>query len=260
MMTALTIACYVAAWGLLLQKMRSKLEPGAPFYALLFLGLAFHLVAAWREIDSELGVQLGVFQIASALCVLMNILVALSSIRLPLSKIFVLLLPLGSGSALAAAFIYTGTPLDANLGLGLLSHILLSIVAYSLLTIATLQALLLSYQQSQLKAHHASNVMGVFPPLQTMESLMFDLVRAGFALLSLSIATGALFFDDLFAQQLSHKALFSIISWFIYATLLFGRHFLGWRGKIAIRWLIAGFVMLMLAYFGSKFVIEVLLN
>jgi len=73
------------------------------------------------------------------------------------------------------------------------------------------------------------------------------------------ILTGVIFIEDLFAQHLSHKTAFSIISWALYAILLFGRHVLGWRGKIAIRWIIAGFAMLMLAYFGSKFVLEFVL-
>ncbi|WP_096087240.1 cytochrome C assembly family protein [Agaribacterium haliotis] len=260
MVTGLSIICYLAAWSLLLLSARRKTEPGPAFFALLALGCLSHAIAAWREIISPEGVQIGVFQIASALCLVMNLIVLLSSIRLPLMKIFLLLLPLASAASGSAALIFTAEPLGQHIGPGVLSHILLSIIAYSLLTIATLQALLLAYQQSQLKAHHASAVLGVFPPLQTMESLMFDLVRAGFVSLSLSLVSGFIFIDNVFEQQLSHKMTFSIVSWLIYAVLLFGRHALGWRGKVALRWMIAGFIMLMLAYFGSKFVIEVLLD
>jgi len=129
--------------------------------------------------------------------------------------------------------IYTREPI-ASIDAQLAGHIVLSIVAYSLLTLATLQAILLNYQNNQLKQHHAKAVIGIFPPLQTMESLMFYMVWAGFILLSLSIPTGLVNISD--------------------------RQTFGWRGKVAIRWVIAGFVMLMLAYFGSKFVIEFILS
>ena len=79
-------------------------------------------------------------------------------------------------------------------------------------------------------------------------------------LLTLSLVTGVIFVDDIFAQQLAHKTFFSILAWCIYAVLLWGRHQLGWRSQTAARWTFGGFVALMLAYFGSKFVLELLLN
>lgn len=102
--------------------------------------------------------------------------------------------------------------------------------------------------------------MGLLPPLQTMEALLFELVWAGMLFLTLSIITGFIFIDDFFAQKLSHKTVFSLLSWGIYATLLTGRHFIGWRGNTAIRWVLGGFTALMLAYFGSKLVLEVILH
>ena len=89
---------------------------------------------------------------------------------------------------------------------------------------------------------------------------MFELVWAGFILLSLSIATGFIFIDDFMAQKLSHKTFFSIASWVIYAVLLWGRTALGWRGMQAVKWTLGGFSALMLAYFGSKLVLEVILK
>ena len=141
----------------------------------------------------------------------------------------------------------------------IITHILLSVLAHSLLAIATLQALLLSYQYKKLKTRHPKGLIGILPPLQTMETLMFELVWAGFALLTLSILSGLIYLDNIFAQHLAHKTVFSILAWFIYATLLWGRHSIGWRGIIAIRWVLVGFAALMLAYFGSKIVLEVIL-
>ena len=93
-----------------------------------------------------------------------------------------------------------------------------------------------------------------------MESLLFETLWAGFGLLTLSLATGLIFFEDLFAQHLAHKAFFSLFSWIFFAILLWGRHFRGWRGKTAVRWTLIGFGTLALAYWGTKFVLKVLLT
>ena len=100
----------------------------------------------------------------------------------------------------------------------------------------------------------------LLPPLQTMESLLFELLWVGEILLTLAILSGFYFLEDMFAQHLVHKTVFALSAWFIYALLLWGRHQMGWRGTKAIRWALAGFVCLMLAYFGSKLVLEIILN
>ena len=93
-----------------------------------------------------------------------------------------------------------------------------------------------------------------------MEKLLFQLIGAGFVLLSISLISGLLFVEDLFAQHLVHKTVLSIIAWFVFGILLAGRIWQGWRGQTAIRWTLGGFLALMLAYFGSKIVLELILN
>jgi len=127
-------------------------------------------------------------------------------------------------------------------------------------SLAMFQALLLSLQDHQLKHKHPSGLIRNFPPLQTMESLLFGFLWAGWVVLSLSLLSGWLFFEDLFAQHLVHKTVLSCIAWVVFAVLLWGRHQLGWRGHKAIRWTLAGFCLLMLAYFGSKLVREFILH
>jgi ABC-type uncharacterized transport system permease subunit len=139
-------------------------------------------------------------------------------------------------------------------------HILSSMLAYSFLNIAALQALLLALQDWHLRSRHAKGVIRSLPPLQTMEKLLFQLIGAGFLLLSISLITGFLFVENLFAQHLVHKTVLSIFAWVIFGTLLVGRIRRGWRGQIAIRWTLGGFAALMLAYFGSKMVLEWILN
>ena len=96
------------------------------------------------------------------------------------------------------------------------------------------------------------------PPLQIMEKLLFEMIWTGFILLTASLITGMLVFDDLFAQHLVHKTALSIIAWLLYFALLVGRHVMGWRSQKAVRWTVGSFTLLMLAFFGSKFVIELL--
>ncbi len=139
-------------------------------------------------------------------------------------------------------------------------HILVSMLAYSFLNIAALQALLLALQDWHLRRHHAKGLIRSLPPLQTMEKLLFQLIAAGFVLLGLSLLSGFLFVENLFAQHLIHKTVLSIFAWLVFGVLLLGRRRQGWRGQIAIRWTLGGFVSLMLGYFGSKMVLEWILN
>jgi len=100
------------------------------------------------------------------------------------------------------------------------------------------------------------------PPLLAMEALLFRIIMVGFVLLTLSILSGVMFSEELFHKplQFSHKSLFALLSWGIYAALLGGRQIYGWRGRTAILWTLAGFAMLLLAYLGSKFVLEIILQ
>lgn len=139
-------------------------------------------------------------------------------------------------------------------------HILVSMLAYSFLNMAALQALLLALQDWHLRSHHAKGLIRSLPPLQTMEKLLFQLIGAGFVLLSFSLLTGILFVNNLFAQHLVHKTVLSIFAWLVFAVLLLGRVRQGWRGQTAIRWTLGGFSSLMLGYFGSKMVLEWILD
>ncbi|SMF35447.1 ABC-type uncharacterized transport system, permease component [Alteromonadaceae bacterium Bs31] len=260
MFSAITITIYLAAWAFLLHTtVRRETMRTERLLAFIAFGNLFHFIAAYHSILSDSGYQFGFFKVPSLFFAVINLVVLLSSIRKPLHNLFLFLLPLSVLSLLLASMdLQTRT--SQPLALATISHILLSLLAYSLLTIASLQALLLAYQNYQLKHKHLRGVMGLLPPLQTMETLLFELVWAGEILLTLSIITGFLFTYSFAEQHVSHKAVFSVLSWLIYAMLLWGRHTLGWRGAAAIRWTLGGFAALMLAYFGSKLVLEIILD
>ena len=262
MTSLLTLGIYGATWAFILGKLSKRQNVGtsAALPYAVAAGLLVHALAIYQSIVQHSGLQLGIFNIASVFFFVMNLLVLLSSLRMPLHNLFLFLMPLSAVSVAISEFFDTPLTLDASLSPGMLSHILLSILAYSLLTLAAIQALLIAYQNKQLREKHFHGVMGIMPPLQTMERLLFDMVWAGFLLLTLSIVTGAIYIEDLLAQQLSHKTVFSLLSWGVYAVLLAGHQVYGWRGPSAVRWVLGGFAALMLAYFGSKFVLEVVLG
>lgn len=139
-------------------------------------------------------------------------------------------------------------------------HVLLSLLSAGLLTLAAVHALALAVQDRLLHGHRISPVSDRFPPLQTMERLLFQMIAVGFALLSLTLLSGLWFVADWLKQHLAHKTVLSITAWLIFGVLLWGRHQYGWRGRTAIRWTLTGYAVLIVAYFGSKLVLEQLLG
>lgn len=142
------------------------------------------------------------------------------------------------------------------------AHFVVAMLAYSLFTLAALHAMLMSVAERRLHGAHLTRAFAALPPLLTMETLLFRLIGIAFVLLTLTVGSGVLFSEALFGKafRLDHKTVFAIISWLIFGSLLVGRHFQGWRGKKAQYWTLAGFIALMLAYVGSRFVAEVLLG
>lgn len=152
------------------------------------------------------------------------------------------------------------TPQAGLMSGGLLSHVLLSLLGYATLTLAAIHALALAMQEQRLKARQTSRLLRFLPPLQTMEKLLFQIIWAGELLLTAGIVSGVVFLEDIFAQHLVHKTVLSMIAWSIFTVLLWGRHVLGWRGNTAVKLTLSGFAFLMLAFFGSKLVLEVILQ
>ena len=102
--------------------------------------------------------------------------------------------------------------------------------------------------------------MRALPPLAIMERMLFQLIAVGFVLLTLSLLSGFVYLENMFAQHLVHKTILSILAWAVFGVLLLGRRLYGWRGKVAVRWTLSGIALLLLAYFGSKLVLELILQ
>jgi ABC-type uncharacterized transport system permease subunit len=138
-------------------------------------------------------------------------------------------------------------------------HILLSLAAYSLFCLAAIQSVVLAIQEKQIRAKNTSKLIRNLPALQTMEMTLFQLLSTGFFLLTIGLITGFIFLEDMMAQQVAHKTILSLIAWVVFAILLWGHKKYGWRGKTAIKWTLTGFAFLVMAYIGTKFVLEFLL-
>ena len=141
-------------------------------------------------------------------------------------------------------------------------HFLTAMLAYSLLTLSALHAIFMGFTERALHNRSLKRSLSSLPPLLAMESLLFKMLLVGFVLLTLTVGSGVFFSEEIFGKALTidHKTLFAFASWGIFATLLIGRHAWGWRGKRALRWTLAGFALLILAYVGSRFVAEVVLG
>jgi ABC-type uncharacterized transport system permease subunit len=223
------------------------------------LALPLHLLAAHAQIYQPDGLNLGLLPVVSLIGWLITTLTIGLSLYKPIISITIVSFPLATLSILLSLAFPTSAPLTATLSPGAESHILLSILAYSVLAIAAAQATLITIQDHQLK-RHKRGLLHALPPLQTMESLLFSLIWTGFALLSLAILSGFLTLNDLFAQHLAHKTLLTLAAWAVFATLLTGRYTLGWRGTTATRFTLWGFGLLLVGFYGSKLVLEMILQ
>lgn len=160
----------------------------------------------------------------------------------------------------AAAYGLAGPGRAAALEWPLQLHALLALLAYATLSLAAILALMLWVQDGALRSRRLdAPLLRHLPPLTELEALLFRSIGAGFALLSAALLTGLVFVEDLFAQHLAHKTVLSLLSWVAFGALLYGRMRHGWRGRRAARLTLGAMALLLLAFFGSKFVLELVL-
>lgn len=224
------------------------------------IGLILHSLALYSSMITLTGINLGFYSAMSLVSVFITLIVLTAVWRHPIEIIAIILLPIAATTMLLDYANESNHALDTNYSEALVFHILTSIIAYSLLALAALQAILLAVQNKLLHAHQTDSLIKLLPPLKNMESLLFDVILIGFIALTVSLGSGLIFLENMFAQHLAHKTILSILAWFVFLILLIGHWNLGWRGRIAVRWTLGGFLSLMLAYFGSKFVLEILLT
>jgi len=254
------IVFYLIATVLQGRNLTSSQNTQSHILALGILAVIAHALSAYGVIRTNSGYHFGVFEISTLITVSISIVVLISSLKKPLQNLFLGTFPLAI-ITIALSLILDSTYPPTDMSVALASHVLISILAYSFFTIAALQAAFLAYQNHQLKHAHPGGVLSKFPPLQDMEAFLFELLWVGQLLLSLGILVGLVFIDDFWSLDgIPHKTILSILAWIVFAVLLWGRHQLGWRGQTAIRGTLGGFALLILAYYGTKFVLEFILS
>lgn len=257
----LSILLYIAASALLLKHWLAvkKEHNTLPLYAAVG-AVIFHAITLYATIFTPLGIDIGFFSALTFTAWLMATLLVIASFSWPIGCIGLLVYPFAFITLLLRANSEQQYILTDVLTTGLQTHILSSLLAYSLLSIAVAQAILLAIQDKYLHNKHPSGFLHNLPSLETMEIMLFRLIGLGVLALTFALLSGFIYLEDMFAQHLVHKTILSLIAWAIFVTLLWGHYKFGWRGKIAIKWSISGFILLMLSYFGSKFVIEFILK
>lgn len=230
--------------------------------AVVAAGLVLHAWLLANDLMVSGSINLGLSNALSAILWLTALIYWLASLRHDLHALQAFVLPPAALLVLLQVLVpdqhllpYSG---DALFGV----HLVIAMLAYSLFTFAAMHAGIMAVAERSL--HHKKSWIRFpdFPPIMPMERLLFQIIGLGFALLTLTLVSGIFFTEQLFHQALkfNHKTLFSIIAWLIFGGLLVGRHYYGWRGRVAVRWTLGGFAFLLMAYVGSKIVLEVILG
>jgi ABC-type uncharacterized transport system permease subunit len=238
--------------------------------AAILVPFTLHSYLLYAELFAAADLRFGFSQALSVMFWLTVLIYWVESLIYDVKGMQALVLPLAAVCALLPAF-FAGPETPAyTQTFAFRFHLLVAMLAYSLFTIAALHATLMTVLERRLHAGKRGGASGgslagpwaSLPPLMTLETLLFRILTLGFVLLTLTLGTGFLFSEELFgkAVRFNHKTVFGILSWFIFAALLVGRYGWGWRGRTALRWTLAGFVTLLLAYVGSMFVLEVILG
>jgi ABC-type uncharacterized transport system permease subunit len=223
-------------------------------------GLALHSLALAGLVSERGGPELSIGGVLSLVAWLLAVFALLVALKVRFVGLAAVLLP---AAGLAALGVLLPDPVAARGAApdwGIHAHVTLSILAYSLLSLGAGLAILFLYRERTLRRRQLTAWTRILPPLESLESALFTALIAGFSLLTLALFSGLMFLEDIFAQHLLHKTVLSIVAWGVFAVLLFGRFRLGWRGRQAVHWVLAGYGLLALSYFGSRVVLEFILG
>jgi len=257
-----TSICYLAAVILLYVAVAERSETKRTLAAgITLLGVLLHVWAEGHHWVIPTSPHVSLLNILS-LCALVTVAIPLATfpLRNSLFDSSLVALPI-SVLILIAEGTFTAPELQiSHTTAHTTAHIFTSVIAFGVLSVAGVYAVFVAVIDHLLRRHSFNKLVQTLPALDTLEGLLFLLIKVGFAVLTVALATGLVYVDDLFGQHLAHKTILSIFAWLIFALLLWGRWKRGWRGRVAVRMTLAGIALLLLSYFGSKLVLEVLLQ
>ena len=220
--------------------------------------LSAHALAAYLPAQAGES-SLGFYRVASLMFLSMGFISLIALVARPLHTLLIVLFPLAALSILVATFAPDTSRPMSDLPAGILSHVSASIISFAVLALAVLQGLLVTVQSRQLRQHRNRGVIRKLPPLEAASALFYELTGAGFLILTVAIGTGMIFIDDLFSQHLVHKTVLTMLAWCLYAILLVQYFRRGWRVQSAITLNLIAFSLVVLGFFGSKLVLELVL-
>ena len=258
----MTAACYLIAVILLFLAVAQRSNNQRILAAMVTLvGLVLHTWAETQHWLIPTSPHMSLLNVWS-LCALVAVAIPLSTfpLRHSLFDASLVILPLSVLILIAEGTVDAPTLELTQGSVGITTHIFTSIIAFGVLSIAGVYAVFVTLIDHLLRQHSFNKLVQTLPALETMEALLFHLIKAGFAILTVSLFTGLIFINDLFGQHLAHKTLLSIFAWLVFALLLWGRWKRGWRGQVAVRMTLAGIALLLLSYFGSKLILEAFLQ
>lgn len=231
-------------------------------HLMVLVPMSLHGILLYQSIFAGAGMHLGIGNAVSAIVWLTVAIYWLGNLFYKVEGLQAMVMPVAAVCVLLPMLFPAARALPNTELAAFKAHLLISLLAYSFFTIASLHVLLMALLERRLHGGDLPFGLHKLPPLLTMETLLFRIIAAGFVLLTLTLVSGIVFSEELFGKALrfNHKTVFGILSWLIFAALLGGRRRYGWRGRIAVRWTLTGFLMLVLAYVGSKFVLEVILG
>lgn len=263
------IAFYIITWVLITKGVLANIKapeqqtkPSRIYFITWAVALTAHIISNITPLINSEGLSFSVVALGSYVMWFISLTLFISTLNRRIQALAVVILPITVVSIVLSFIVYgdTGSGSDISVSRGLGIHVLVSLLAYSTLMLAAIQAILLAMQNNflhkRLKNSTQSNFFRTLPALEDMEYFLFNLIGIGVLLLGISLLSGFYYLEDLFGSSVAHKTILSIFSWIIFSALLLGRWKYGWRGKTAVRWTISGFAVLALAFFGSKFIQE----
>jgi len=223
--------------------------------------LAFHALLLRIQVITPAGLNLSLIHAASLVVWMIVIFYLLTGLARPVASLGAYVLPLAAVTLVLAILLPAGQIVTERSPL-LHLHIAIAMLAYSLLALGGVQALILNSQEKALREHQPGRFRRRLPPLETMEGLLFSMITIGFALLTLTLLTGLFFSEEIFGKPLAfkHHIVLSIGAWCVFGVFLLGHWRWGWRGRNAVHWTLGGLALLLLGYFGTKFVLEFVLH
>ena len=255
--TYICILAYLCSAGLWYGRQKFGLNKYLPqFFALVAIG--FHCITQGLYWQQAQGPDLHFFAALSWVSLAMSVITFVLTANQHLSTLGIVVFPVAALSVWAN--MYWGTHQYNNLDWRLKLHASFALLAYASLSISALIAVLYWMQDRALRRRHLQHWLSALPPLVQTEHLLFKLLGLSWLLLSLTLLSGMLFVEDMLAQNLWHKTILTILSWLTLLILLIGRKRYGWRGARAVHWTLGAMALLALAFFGSKFVLELLLQ